>query len=56
MANERITEELVRGHFKNDPLFSIIKLEEQRSTNKRIIDLLQSASKEHEINKSVFLG
>jgi len=45
MANERITEDLVRNHFKNDPLFKSIKLEEQKSYNKRIIDLLQSASK-----------
>ena len=45
MASERITEELVRAHFKADPLFSVVKLEEQRSTNKRVIDLLQTASK-----------
>ncbi len=45
MANERITEELVRSHFKADPLYNIIKLEEQKSLNKRVSDLLQSASK-----------
>jgi hypothetical protein len=45
MSNERITEEIVREHFKNDPLFISIKLEEQRSYNKRIIELLQTASK-----------
>ena len=45
MANERITEDLVRGHFKNDPLFNTIKLEEQRSNNKRVVELLQAASK-----------
>ncbi|SFQ55623.1 HsdM family class I SAM-dependent methyltransferase [Parafilimonas terrae] len=45
MANERITEEIVRGHFKNDPLFNICKLEEQKSSNRRINELLQKASK-----------
>ncbi|TAL67144.1 MAG: methyltransferase [Bacteroidetes bacterium] len=45
MANERITEDIVRNHFKIDPLFNIIKLEEQKSSNKRIIELLQNASK-----------
>jgi hypothetical protein len=45
MANERITEDLVRNHFKNDPLFKSIKFEEQKSYNKRVIDLLQTASK-----------
>lgn len=45
MANERITEDIVRNHFKNDPLFKSIKIEEQKSYNKRVIDLLQTASK-----------
>ncbi|GAB6012661.1 HsdM family class I SAM-dependent methyltransferase [Viscerimonas tarda] len=45
MANERITEDIVRDHFKNDPLFKSIKFEEQKSYNKRVVDLLQSASK-----------
>ena len=45
MANERITEDIVRNHFKNDPLFKSVKFEEQKSYNKRVIDLLQSASK-----------
>jgi len=27
MANERITEDIVRNHFKNDPLFKNIKFE-----------------------------
>jgi len=45
MANERITEDIVRNHFKNDPLFKSIKFEEQKSYNKRVIDLLQTASK-----------
>ena len=26
MANERLTEAIVRDHFKNDPLFSSIRL------------------------------
>lgn len=43
--NERITENIVRDHFKSDPLFSSIKLEEQKSYSKRIIELLQAASK-----------
>jgi type I restriction-modification system DNA methylase subunit len=45
MANERITEDIVRNHFKNDPLFKSVKFEEQRSYNRRVIDLLQNASK-----------
>jgi type I restriction-modification system DNA methylase subunit len=45
MANERITEDIVREHFKSDPLFKVIKLEEQRSSTKRISGLLLKASK-----------
>ncbi len=45
MANERITEEIVRSHFKKDPLFDIIKLEEQKSKSNRITELLTTASK-----------
>lgn len=45
MANERITEDIVRQHFKDDALFSSIKFEEQKSSNKRIIDLLKGKSK-----------
>jgi len=45
MANERITEDIVRNHFKNDPLFKSVKFEEQKSYNKRVIRLLQTASK-----------
>lgn len=45
MANEKITENIVRDHFKNDPLFGSIKWEEQKSYSKRVIELLQSASK-----------
>jgi type I restriction-modification system DNA methylase subunit len=45
MANERITKNIVSDHFKNDPLFKSIKFEEQKSYNKRVVDLLQNASK-----------
>ena len=45
MANERITEDLVRSHFKDDALFTSIKWEEQRSSSKRIQDLLKGESK-----------
>jgi len=45
MANERITEDIFRNHFKNDPLFKSIKFEEQKSYNKRVTELLQNASK-----------
>jgi type I restriction-modification system DNA methylase subunit len=45
MANERITEGIVRDFFKNDPLFSSIKWEEQKSTNIRMAECLASASK-----------
>ena len=38
MANERITESIVRDHFKDDPLFSSVKFEEQKSTNIRIAE------------------
>jgi type I restriction enzyme M protein len=43
--NERITENFVREHFKADPLFSTIKVEEQKSYSKRINELLQSRAK-----------
>lgn len=45
MANERITEGFVRDHFKNDVLFTSIKWEEQRSSIKRIQELLRGESK-----------
>ena len=50
MANERITENLVRDKFKSDPLFEVIKLEEQKSKSKKIRDLLQNASKSRKGN------
>lgn len=45
MANERLTESIVREHFKSDPLFSSVKFEEQKSTNIRIAECLATASK-----------
>ena len=47
MANERITENIVRTHFKNDPLFidKEIILDEQKSSIHSIKDLFSSASK-----------
>ena len=45
MANERETEEIVRSNFKKDPLYSVIKLEEQRSSVSSIKECLSTASK-----------
>lgn len=45
MPNERITEDIVRDHFKNDPLFNMIKMDEQKSSSKKVLDLLKNASK-----------
>lgn len=45
MANERITEDFVRQHFKKDPFYKSIKFEEQKSSNKRVQDLLKGQSK-----------
>ena len=45
MANERITEGIVRDHFKADPHYRSIKWDEQKTTNKRIADLLKGQSK-----------
>ena len=45
MANERITEEIVRNHLKADPIYHIIKFEEQKSSHKRVNELLKNASK-----------
>lgn len=52
MANERLTEEIVRDKFKTDPLFKSIKWEEQKSNNKRISDLLKNSSKNVNGNNS----
>ena len=45
MANERITEDIVRQHFKDDAMFGSVKFEEQKSINKRILELLKGQSK-----------
>ncbi|QBR71134.1 methyltransferase [Beijerinckiaceae bacterium] len=45
MANERITEDYVRHHFKNDPLFSAIKLDEQKASVAKAKACLVNASK-----------
>ena len=45
MANERITEDIVRTHFKEDVLFTSIKWEEQKSSIKRVQELLKGESK-----------
>ena len=46
MANERNTENKVRSHFQNDPLFKSVKFEEQKSTNIRVAECLNTASKQ----------
>ncbi|WP_421475916.1 HsdM family class I SAM-dependent methyltransferase [Agrobacterium tumefaciens] len=45
MKNERITEDFVRHHFKNDPLFNAIKLDEQRASVAKARACLTKASK-----------
>src|SRR5579863_3080471 len=45
MSNERITENYVRDHFKNDPLFSAVRLDEQKTTVGKAKACLASASK-----------
>lgn len=45
MKNERITEDFVRDHFKNDPLFSAIKLDEQKPSVAKAKRCLAKASK-----------
>jgi type I restriction-modification system DNA methylase subunit len=45
MVNERITENFVREHFRKDPLFNIVKIEEQKSSNRKVDEILQSSSK-----------
>ena len=45
MSNERITEDYVRDHFKNDPLFSAIKLDEQKTSVAKAKQCLAKASK-----------
>lgn len=43
--NERITEDIVRNHFKSDGCYDRILLEEQKSSIPRVNKLLKSASK-----------
>ncbi len=45
MGNERITEDFVRDHFKNDPLFNAIRLEEQKTSIQKAKNCLAKASK-----------
>ena len=45
MPNERLTEEFVRDHFKSDPLFGAIKLEEQKTSIPKAKQCLARASK-----------
>lgn len=45
MANERVTEAFVRDHFKNDPLFSAIKFDEQKASTAKAKACLANASK-----------
>lgn len=45
MKNERITEDFVRDHFKNDPLFNAIKLDEQKPSVAKAKRCLAKASK-----------
>src|SRR4051794_35656435 len=45
MPNERITEDYVRDHFKNDPLLSAIKLDEQKTSAAKAKACLANASK-----------
>lgn len=43
--SERVTEDIVREHFKRDPLFDIVKLEEQKTSAVRAKRCLAKASK-----------
>lgn len=45
MKNERITEDLVRDHFKNDPLFNAVRFDEQKPSVARARACLAKASK-----------
>jgi len=45
MANERLTEGIVRDHFKNDALYKSIKWEEQKSVSRTVSNLLSGHSK-----------
>jgi type I restriction enzyme M protein len=45
MKNERITEDFVRDHFKNDPLFNAVRLDEQKTSIAKAKSCLSKASK-----------
>lgn len=45
MANETITDDYVRDHFRDDALFTSIKFERQKSKIKQVADLLKGKSK-----------
>ena len=51
--NERTTENIIRQHFQQDPLFNIIKFEEQKTSNSVIKNCLSKASK-NKTNKPGF--
>lgn len=45
MKNERITEDFVRDHFKNDPLFGAVRFDEQKTSVAKAKSCLSKASK-----------
>lgn len=45
MKNERVTEDYVRDHFKKDPLFNAIRLDEQKASVAKARGCLSKASK-----------
>lgn len=45
MKNERITEDFVRDHFKNDPLFGAVRFDEQKTSITKAKSCLSKASK-----------
>ena len=53
--SERITENIVRDHFRNDPLFQKddVFLEEQKSKINHIQDLFKKASKNEKKNRGM---
>jgi len=45
MKNERITEDFVREHFKSDPLFGVVRFDEQKTSLTKAKGCLSKASK-----------
>jgi type I restriction enzyme M protein len=45
VKNERVTEDFVRDHFKNDPLFNAVRLDEQKTSVTKAKACLAKASK-----------